>query len=76
MAHGCCTVQTPLTCEVLPGENRVVLTGYLDEPCSGIDRAEVYCRGQLVTCIGIPGLAASPCRFTLEVGIHTGELAA
>lgn len=76
MAYGSRVVQAELTCEVLPRENRVVLTGYLGGASEGIDRAVVYCRGRMVTCVALPGLATSPCRFTLEVGVIAGELAA
>jgi SNF2 family DNA or RNA helicase len=69
-ATGC----VELACEVLPRENRVVLTGYIPVPIAGLSVVEVYCDRDLVTCLPVSG--ASPCRFSLEIGIQSGELAA
>lgn len=74
--HGCKEHRIYLSRQVLAEEGRMVLVGYLREPCSGAGFADIYCRDDLVTSRDIPEECPAPFRMTLVLGVEDTEIAA
>lgn len=75
VVRGCTEHFICLDRQVLAGEGRIVLSGYLREPCTGAASADIYSADDLVTSREMPGYP-SPFRMTLMLGIEDTEIAA
>jgi hypothetical protein len=73
--HGCRRHLISLTRQVLADDGRIMLSGYLREPCRSAASADIFCREDLVTSRDIP-LSPAPFRMTLMVGVEDTEIAA
>jgi hypothetical protein len=72
VAAGCCRVRIPLERHERP-DDRIILTGYVSQPCSGIMAVEIWCDGDLVASWPADCVSA-PVRITLEMGIEDAEV--
>lgn len=73
VVFGCHVIWIPLERHERP-DDRIVLTGYLREACSGIRYVEIWCGRDLVA--GWPAAGEdAPVRITLDLGIENARMA-
>jgi hypothetical protein len=69
---GCRRIRIPLERHERP-DDRIVLTGYMSQQCTGISAVEIWCGGELAASWPTEQ-DSSPVRVTLELGIEDAEL--
>jgi hypothetical protein len=56
--------------------DRVVLSGYLAAPVTGLRAVDIWCRGELMVSWPVSQPGAGPVRICLDISVEDAELAA